>query len=634
MAATAPHRLARRPGPGRARSLTGAAVLSLVAVLLAPIAPPAGAAGPGEARPSIEGGIGWPACSVLTLRPNPSGRPAQVPDGPNGEMVPYTEQMFIDELQDSIGAFNASFLRTNTAGALLNLGPVTTSRARGGDPGSGDLEDGVFTVAWESSQHSGAGGRAYLSWTVSGVPPRPDRINGADIALNAQVLGTFDADVRRSIITHEIGHTLGLDHVGSAHEALSLGYLFAEGDVGPGTSQVVTHMYNAPCNSKPTFGDLPFDWELPTNRVVIGAGVQKVASTAQTPIELGTFTTFAMSQPPGNGGRGTGWAQQAVICRDDVFADCLTGAALAGGGPVLFVPGGPDGRISGQGAPGDAQLVKSVLADALPTNRQLYVLGGPNAVSNEILNDLKGTWPSVRRIAGPPGSSRFETAVEIAKETRARYGDTGVVLLTRHDNPADAVTAGVAAGAKGHPIVLTTGDASDPAKRGGHPATTAWLQGDNPQRVLLIGGPNAVPPSVEAETAQWNPQRVAGRTRTETSTAVARHPDLWNITSFGTTVKLIAANGHHPQTWNVVLASTPYAAFHQAPVLLTNQDFVPISKPEGGSPGEPGWWLSHVPPVNDEQVTSLTVFKIGGDLWTDDHAVFGVRAYTLLHKEG
>lgn len=147
-------------------------------------------------------------------------------------------------------------------------------------------------------------------------------------------------------------------------------------------------------------------------------------------------------------------AARVVVTRDDVFADALSGAALAGpDGCVIHVEGGPDGRLGLRGL--------LAIARVLPAGGQVHVLGGEAAVSSAIEADLRATGFAVTRLAG---SDRVATAGVVAREVAARAGGTVPrVYLATAGTWVDAVTASAVAAREGAPILLSATDELSPA---------------------------------------------------------------------------------------------------------------------------------------------------------------------------
>jgi acetyl esterase/lipase/putative cell wall-binding protein len=204
-----------------------------------------------------------------------------------------------------------------------------------------------------------------------------------------------------------------------------------------------------------------------------------------------------------------GSARIVVLGRDDVFADSLAGAALAGtSGPVLFTTGG-----------GAATLLPSVRAEierVLPAPAGcgnanagvIDVLGGTAAIAPAVVDELAAAGYCVRRIAG---TDRIETAALVGNES----ADTTTVLLARSDTWPDSAAASAYAAATGHPILVTPPTSLAPAVK-------TFLANAKPNAIVLLGGTGALSDAVESQArAYGTTRRVAGATRDATAVAIA-----------------------------------------------------------------------------------------------------------------
>ena len=256
-------------------------------------------------------------------------------------------------------------------------------------------------------------------------------------------------------------------------------------------------------------------------------------------------------------------AQMAVVARSDLFADSLTGAALAGDrGPVLFTPGGPDAPLGAE----TAQELGRVLRPGAP----VYVLGGDHAVSRRAAADIAALGFDVRRIAG---ATRVETAASIADEvlriaSASGSGSVPRVLLARSDHWADAVTGSAYAAVSDTPILLT------------HPRrleapTRDWLARHEVAEVVLLGGDAAVSHTVagHVDAVAGTVRRAAGADRAETAAVVAR--DLWRRRSGAADDRFIVVEGYSTGSWAPAVAAAVLSAKVGAPQLLVAAEDVP-----------------------------------------------------------
>ncbi len=306
-----------------------------------------------------------------------------------------------------------------------------------------------------------------------------------------------------------------------------------------------------------------------TQRRLAGARGRLDLAVGQTaPVDVAVATAQWLRSE-----RGRSWADLAVVCRDDVHADCLAGSALAGSsGPVLFVPGGRDGRLPSN--------VREELLASLASRGTVYVLGGTGAVSTEVERAIADALPSTATVRRLSGASRFETATAIAGEVLRRQGASSpgptAVLLARADDPVDAVTAGAYAAAHEIPVLLT--------RPGDLPrATSTWLAAHGAS-IVAIGGRAAVSDSTLAAAgtvAGTTAVRVSGPDRFQTALAVSRDARLWGRTVIDGAGAFIVVNGRDPRTWAFALAAAPVAAHLAAPVVFAERDGLPVSVAEG-----------------------------------------------------
>lgn len=546
-------------------------------VLLLALGVQAAAFGAAEWR-SLTEGYGWAPCAEVTFHIDVDSLPPGV-----------SEATLRADLERAAGLINAEIGRT-----MVRVAPGTTTT----DPAGDDEFNVVHFTSLVSGDDPGSvvvQGYAAASWRE--YDDGTGEIVDADIYLDDSDWAEAPEGLRTITLAHEYGHALGLDHVGDAHEIMSYGYRDDGDGLGPGTRQALRAMYaGADCANLRRLEDSHrWDGLEPDGPRALGLQAGTTAGDVRAlAIEMGS----RLGQLRGGGQ----WAEHAVVCRADLYPDCLAGAALAGStGPIVYVPGGPSGQLT------TSDPTFQFLASVLPQNAPVYVLGGDQAVSEQIVQTLAARWPATRRVWG---QTRFETAVAIARRLVAQGADGGTVLLARSDNPADAVTAGAAAAARGIPTLLTASGSL-------HPATRALLAEFATTRTLVLGGEVAIAPAVQATLAQdgRGPERLAGRTRTETSVAIARHPATWGRTSVTDGQAFLALNGWHEETWAVALVSAPLAALVEAPVLLTRADGVPYAAPADGYPGDTGWYLSHLSGSGTVQAMFVGVGR-----WADPHA--------------
>ena len=228
------------------------------------------------------------------------------------------------------------------------------------------------------------------------------------------------------------------------------------------------------------------------------------------------------------------------------FPDALAGgpAAARDHGPVLLVNGG-------------IPAVTGAELQRLQPQR-IVVLGGTSAISQAVQSQLGGYAPGgVTRLSG---ADRFATAAAISRATFApgvpvAYVTTGLAF-------PDALAGGPAAGLEGGPIALVTPTAV-PA------ATASELDRLNPQRIVILGGPEAVSVQVANSLQQYTPTgivRRSGADRYATAVAVSQG-------SFpgGARHVFVATGLNFPDG----LAGGPAAALRGGPLLLVPGSSLP-----------------------------------------------------------
>jgi putative CocE/NonD family hydrolase len=167
-----------------------------------------------------------------------------------------------------------------------------------------------------------------------------------------------------------------------------------------------------------------------------------------------------------------GGADVVHIATGADFPDALGGGAAAAAldGPVLLTQ--PESL---------PQATRDALQALAP--QRIVVLGGPAAISDEVVASLGEIAPTAR-VAGP---TRYATAAALVGEAFPDAVDT-VLLATGEDFP-DALAGAAAAGALGAPVLLVRPDdlPQDSADQ---------LRRLSPSRVLVLGGTAAVDDTV------------------------------------------------------------------------------------------------------------------------------------------
>ena len=256
-----------------------------------------------------------------------------------------------------------------------------------------------------------------------------------------------------------------------------------------------------------------------------------------------------------------------VIASGESYADALAAAPLTTANRPLLL-------VKSDSVP---EIVLDYISDnvvamgaATPT---IYVVGGESAISADVFDTIKSavtiptdlTPPTVKRVSG---ADRYATALEIGKLV-AGVGDK--VVIVSGTSWADALSASNVAAENGWPIVLSGPSGLDASGK----ALIAYyeaLPGVTPS-YLIIGGPAAVPGSVESHLISTNLnapaaiRRIAGADRYQTNlfTNVYLYGNGDGSASFnGDVVALVS--GEAP--WDGI-ASSHWAAVKNAHISLT-----------------------------------------------------------------
>jgi putative cell wall-binding protein len=253
-------------------------------------------------------------------------------------------------------------------------------------------------------------------------------------------------------------------------------------------------------------------------------------------------------------------ASTVVVATGLNFPDALAASFFAGGrdAPILLV---------------ERDAVPTETADALNelAPERVVVLGGTDAITGDVVDDLRGQAETVTRVRG---ATRVETAARLA----LRGGEVGTApnlsdrdateelttaIVSRADSFPDALAAGPLALAGRHPILLTDTDEL--------PQATVDVLTDPDlgiEQVIITGGEVAVSQAVEDDIAALDGiasvHRVRGENRTATAVALGeltRAALGWDASTAG-----LARGDNFPDA----LTMAPLAAQRQASLFLTS----------------------------------------------------------------
>jgi len=187
---------------------------------------------------------------------------------------------------------------------------------------------------------------------------------------------------------------------------------------------------------------------------------------------------------------------------------------------------------------------------------EVVVVGGTQAVSDDVVEELRALSPQVERIAG---ANRYATAAAISRLAPARPG--GVVYITTGTSATDALAAAAQAGQREAPVLLVRPD-SIPGP------TLQALQDLRPHTIVVAGGTQAVSDAVAVELEQFagngGVERRAGADRYATAAALAADVAPGGVLHIGVGSSFADS-----------LAAAPASAAADGAVLLVSSDGVP-----------------------------------------------------------
>ena len=196
-------------------------------------------------------------------------------------------------------------------------------------------------------------------------------------------------------------------------------------------------------------------------------------------------------------------AQRATAGRD------VDGVYVTRGSAASPSRGWADAVATGQVAAARRRPVVLTRQDALPhaSNAALrdvrtphaVLVGGEAALSDDVRRATAEVVPAVSRLAG---RDRWQTSLAVAEHALQEGARADEVWLVTGRTFPDALTAGPVAGRRGAVLLLVDGPnwASAPAR--------AWLRERlaDVQRVVLVGGPTAIPEHVRADLEATGPR--------------------------------------------------------------------------------------------------------------------------------
>lgn len=195
-------------------------------------------------------------------------------------------------------------------------------------------------------------------------------------------------------------------------------------------------------------------------------------------------------------------SERLYLARADRPVDALAGGTLTDG-PVVLVPA--------------TGAVPQSIYDTMGRlqTKEVVALGGPNAISDQMLQAVAGGRPTQRIY----GTDRVTTAISIAHHQFDPTETVDTVYVAEAmgkdgNGSPDAVAAGMLT--DGPLLLVRTDDPSSIA------LVAAEIQRFSPRKVIALGGPAVISDQVLAELGgETTVDRLAGATRYETAAAIA-----------------------------------------------------------------------------------------------------------------
>lgn len=231
------------------------------------------------------------------------------------------------------------------------------------------------------------------------------------------------------------------------------------------------------------------------------------------------------------------------------FPDALSGSALSKklNAPLL---------ICGNSSK-DSKDVIRYIETHLTKDGTLYILGGPGAVKEEILDALKNM--GVQNILRLAGQNRYNTNLEVLKQLNIQKGTP--VIITTGENYPDSLSIGPIAASLGYPVLLSSRDSLNQASED-------FLRDIAPSKIYIVGGTGAISDTLVQKLQELTQlpsgsiTRIQGLNRFETALNIAKHFNLYSA-------KILLATG---ADFPDALSAATLATYHNCPILLVGDE--------------------------------------------------------------
>lgn len=236
--------------------------------------------------------------------------------------------------------------------------------------------------------------------------------------------------------------------------------------------------------------------------------------------------------------------QNVILATSNDFPDSLSGSVLSAkvNAPILLV----DKTVA------NSKLTLDYIENKVFKSGTIYMLGGANVVTNDIVTYLKGKgFTNFIRLGG---NDRFATNTLINNQLNAGQGTP--IVLVRSDEFPDTLSISSIAAIKGYPIVITnSGSLSQSAKN--------MINSIKPNQIFLIGGNGVLKQQIVNDINAMsgithNIHRIGGQDRYETSRNIMQYFNLDTINC------VLATGADFPDG----IAGGILAAKLHAPILL------------------------------------------------------------------
>lgn len=226
------------------------------------------------------------------------------------------------------------------------------------------------------------------------------------------------------------------------------------------------------------------------------------------------------------------------------FPDALSGSVLGAKNeaPILLV----------SKYEGNNRRTINYIKDNLKTSGKITVLGGENAVPNDVLNELMCEGPyNIERLGG---KDRYDTNLKINANLNTKKGSD--IIVANSQEFADSLSISSVAGSMQIPIYLTDNDNMEQE-------TLDAIRNIKPNNIYVIGGGSAVSEKVSNELMGVGKViRLGGKDRYDTSLIVAKYFNL------GTGYGVVASGLNFPDA----LAGSVFASKINAPIILVENE--------------------------------------------------------------